>query len=204
MSFKLATYIKPDFSEQRFVDAPDATLVKAPCDKAAPDGFHATSIFPEYFKIGGKWHLAEDSRMDAVPIWDGGKIRVVEFRNIRKGELVVVGRTEDASEGIYVHDNCWQKEGEDDTKNTFAFRQSRSRETSFTQDYKDVVELLKYEKEHNGYVVWVLGHCLQLRCRSKTCNGRADCTGLLSGTFGRKCTGNARLGRRISGNCSGM
>ena len=35
MSFKLATYIKPDFSEQRFVDAPDATLVKAPCDKAA-------------------------------------------------------------------------------------------------------------------------------------------------------------------------
>ena len=185
MSFKLATYIKPDFSEQRFVDAPDATLVKAPCDKAAPDGFHATSIFPEYFKIGGKWHLAEDSRMDAVPIWDGGKIRVVEFRNIRKGELVVVGRTEDASEGIYVHDNCWQKEGEDDTKNTFAFRQSRSRETSFTQDYKDVVELLKYEKEHNGYVVWVLGPACSFDVEARRVMGeliaQGYCQALLAG-----------------------
>ena len=158
MSFQLAKYVQPDFSQEMFVKAPDATLVKAPCAKAAPKGFHATSIFPEYFKIDGKWHLAEDSRMDAVPIWDGEKIRVVEFRNIKEGNMVVIGRTEDASEGIYVHDNCWKRaDEEEDTKNTFAFRQSRSRETSFTQDYKDLVELLKYEKEHNGYVVWVLG-----------------------------------------------
>ena len=157
MSFQLAKYIQPDFTEARFTEAPNAVLVKAPRAKAAPKGFHATSIFPEYFKISGKWYLAEDSRMDAVPIWDGEKIRVVEFRNIKADDLVVVGRTEDASEGIYVHDNCWKREGEEDAKNTFAFRQSRSRETSFTQDYKDLVELLKYEKEHNGYIVWVLG-----------------------------------------------
>ena len=157
MSFQLAKYIQPDFTEARFTEAPNAVLVRAPRAKAAPKGFHATSIFPEYFKISGKWHLAEDSRMDAVPIWDGEKIRVVEFRNIKADDLVVVGRTEDASEGIYVHDNCWKREGEEDAKNTFAFRQSRSRETSFTQDYKDLVELLKYEKEHNGYIVWVLG-----------------------------------------------
>lgn len=157
MSFKLATYIEPDFTREPFVTAPDAVLEPAPGDKAAPKGFHATSIFPEYFKIGGKWHLAEDSRMDAVPIWDGEKIRVVEFRNIRKGDLVVTGRTEDASEGIYVHDNCWAKEGAAEEKNTFAFRQSRSRETSFTYDYQNLIELLKYEKTHDGYVVWVLG-----------------------------------------------
>ena len=146
MSFQLAKYIQPDFTEARFTEAPNAVLVRAPRAKAAPKGFHATSIFPEYFKISGKWYLAEDSRMDAVPIWDGEKIRVVEFRNIKADDLVVVGRTEDASEGIYVHDNCWKREGEEDAKNTFAFRQSRSRETSFTQDYKDLVELLKYEK----------------------------------------------------------
>ena len=64
--------------------------------------------------------------MDAVPIWDGEKIRVVEFRNIKADDLVVVGRTEDASEGIYVHDNCWKRaDGEEDAKNTFAFRQSQ-------------------------------------------------------------------------------
>ena len=111
MSFQLAKYIQPDFTEARFTEAPNAVLVRAPRAKAAPKGFHATSIFPEYFKISGKWYLAEDSRMDAVPIWDGEKIRVVEFRNIKADDLVVVGRTEDASEGIYVHDNCWKREG---------------------------------------------------------------------------------------------
>ena len=140
--FKLATYIEPDFTEERFVNAPNCRLVMAPRAKAAPKGFHATSIFPEYFKVSGKWHLAEDSRMDAVPVWDGEKIRVVEFRNIQEGDMVVVGRTEDGSEGIYVHDDCWTQEGEENAKNTFAFRQSRSRETSFTYDYDQLVQLL--------------------------------------------------------------
>lgn len=41
-------------------------------------------------------------------------------------------------------------------KRIFAFRGERSRETSYTKDYEQLYELLKYEKE-NGYVVWVLG-----------------------------------------------
>ena len=81
--------------------------------------------------------------MDAVPVWDGEKIRVVEFRNIKAGDMIVTGRTEDASEGIHVHDDCWVREEEEEIKNTFAFRQARSRETSFTQDYKELIELLK-------------------------------------------------------------
>ena len=68
MSFKLAKYIEPDFTEERFVNAPNCQLVLAPHAKAAPKGFHATSIFPEYFKVGGEWYLAKDSRMDAVPV----------------------------------------------------------------------------------------------------------------------------------------
>lgn len=186
MSFKLAKYIEPDFTEKRFVEAPDAALVKAPRAKAAPKGFHATSIFPEYFKIEGKWRLAEDSRMDAVPVWDGERIRVVEFRNIKEGDLVVVGRSEDASEGIYVHDDCWTKEeAEEEAKNTFAFRQSRSRETSFTQDYEDLVELLKYEKENGGYVVWVLGPACSFDVEARRVMGElianGYCQALLAG-----------------------
>lgn len=185
MSFKLAKYIEPDFTEERFVNAPDVKLVPAPRAKAAPKEFHATSIFPEYFKIEGKWRLAEDSRMDAVPVWDGEKIRVVEFRNIREGDLVAVGRTEDASEGIYVHDNCWTREDGEDVKNTFAFRQSRSRETSFTQDYKDLVELLKYEKENGGYVVWVLGPACSFDVEARRVMGEliagGYCQALLAG-----------------------
>ena len=55
MSFQLAKYIEPDFTKEMFVNAPNARLIKAPCAKAAPKGFHATSIFPEYFKI---WQMA--------------------------------------------------------------------------------------------------------------------------------------------------
>ena len=185
MSFKLARYIEPDFTQERFAKAPDARQVRAPRAKAAPQDFHATSIFPEYFKIDGRWRLAEDTRMDAVPVWDGERIRVVEFRNIREGDLVVVGRTEDASEGIYVHDECWAREEEDEAKNTFAFRQSRSRETSFTQDYKDLVELLKYEKAHGGYVVWVLGPACSFDVEARRVMGeliaKGYCQALLAG-----------------------
>ena len=64
MAFALRPYVRPDFSEERFVKAPDVTLMPAPCDHAAPEHFHAMSIYPEYFKINGEWLMAEESRMD--------------------------------------------------------------------------------------------------------------------------------------------
>lgn len=154
--FRLPNYIEPDFKDKKFINGPDAVLEAAPVDKAAPTNFHATSIFPEYFKIEGKWLLAEDSRMDCVPIYENGKIFVREFRNVKKGDLIVIGRTEDCEEGIYVHYDCFEKEKTASAGN-FSFRQSRSRETAFSYDYEQLYELLKYEKENGGYVVWVLG-----------------------------------------------
>lgn len=156
MNFKIPKYIEPDFTQNKFVNAPNVRLEKAPVDKAAPEGFHATSIFPEYFKIDGKWYLAEDSRMDAVPVFENGKIYVREFRNLRQGDQVVTGRTEDCEEGIYVHANCFDW-GKKQTAGNFAFRQSRSRETAFSYDYQQLCGLLQHERDHGGYVVWVLG-----------------------------------------------
>ena len=103
MAFALRTYTAPDFSEPRFVNAPDVTLMPCPCDHAAPEHFHAMSIFPEYFKVNGQWLMAEESRMDCVAVYENGRFAVKEFRHLKKGDLVVVNRTEDASEGIYVH-----------------------------------------------------------------------------------------------------
>ena len=60
------------------------------------------SIFPEYFKVQGGWLLAEESRMDCVAVLENGRIAVREFRLLKAGDLVAVGRTEDGSEGIYV------------------------------------------------------------------------------------------------------
>ena len=41
--------------------------------------------------------------MDCVAVWDRGRIDVREFRRLRQGDLVAVGRTEQGEEGILVH-----------------------------------------------------------------------------------------------------
>ncbi|MEQ2454981.1 hypothetical protein [Flavonifractor hominis] len=154
MSFVLPEYHAPDFGEARFVNAPDVVFAPAPKDGVAPEGYHATSIYPEYFKVNGQWLLAEESRMDCVAVLRNGKIAVVEFRNLKAGEPVVVGRTEDASQGIYIYANGFQAESSE--QETFAFRQGRSRETAYSMDYDSIYELLRYEKDH-GKILWVMG-----------------------------------------------
>ena len=54
MAWSLRTYTAPDFSQEKFLTAPDAALREAPADRVAPQDFHAMSIFPEYFRINGE------------------------------------------------------------------------------------------------------------------------------------------------------
>ena len=156
MGFELPQYHAPDFTQPLFAEAPDAACVAADMDGVAPEYFHSTSMYPEYFKINGRWTLAEDSRMDAcVVLREDGRLDVVENRNIKKGDLVILGRTENCEEGIYLHSTGFMKEGPAH-KEQFVFRQGRSRETSYAKDYDNLIELLKYEKDH-GHIVWVMG-----------------------------------------------
>ena len=136
------------------MNAPDAVLQGAPKDGVAPEQYHAMSIFPEYFKINGTWLLAKESRMDCVAVYENGEIAVREFRLLKKGDLVVTGRTEQCEDGIYVHPDGFRearKQGD-----VFAFRQNRSRETAFSKDYDELYELLRHERDH-GKIVWVMG-----------------------------------------------
>ncbi len=155
MAFQLRTYRKPDFEEERFRTAPNALMARAPKDAVAPTGFHAMSIFPEYFKVNGQWLLAEESRMDCVPVYENGKISVKEFRLLKQGEPVILGRTEDGSEGIFVHADGFYS-ADTGKQEVFAFRQKRSRETAFSRDYDELYDILRHEREH-GKIVWVMG-----------------------------------------------
>jgi len=170
MQFQLRDYHDPDFSSEIFKKAPDATLAVVGQDGVAPDDYHATTIFPEYFKIDGEWLLAKQSRMDCAAVLEDGQIAVREFRHLKAGDQVVVGRSEDGSEGIYVHvdgfDDVRQANGE-----TFVFRQGRNRETSFSMDYDSLYEQLRYEKDH-GYIVWVLGPACAFDADSRTAFAR--------------------------------
>ena len=156
MSFKIPEYHHPDFTKELFVNAPDAKYQEADMDGVAPDHYHSTSMYPEYFKINGKWILAEESRMDSsVVLCDDGHLEVVENRNIKKGDKVILGRTEKCEEGIYMHCHGFEQDGEQ-LEDQFVFRQGRSRETSYARDYDNLFELLKHEKEF-GNIVWVMG-----------------------------------------------
>ena len=157
MSFEMPKYHHPDFTEERFVNAPDAKYEVSEKDGVAPDNYHSTSMYPEYFKVDGEWKLAKESRMDScVVLCDDGHLAVVEARNLKKGDKVMLGRTEKCEDGIYMHCHGFEddSEGIDDQ---FVFRQGRSRETSYARDYDKLFELLRYEKEHGGKVVWVMG-----------------------------------------------
>jgi len=155
MKFKMPVYQEPDFSAEKFRNCQDAVTVPVTRAGVAPANFHATTIFPEYYKIDGRWVLLSKGRMDGVVVLHrDGSLEVKEFRRLAMGDRVFTGRTEDGGEGIFVHATGFCQ-GECDAE-TFAFRTGRSRETSYSRDYDRLYELLRYEKEH-GYIVWVLG-----------------------------------------------
>lgn len=153
--FQMPEYRAPDFKEKKFMDAPDAVWEEVKTAGVAPEGYHSTSMYPEYYKIHGEWKLAKESRMDSsVVLTEDGSLKVVENRNLQEGDKVILGRSEDAQEGIYLHTSGFGQEEEG--KDQFVFRQGRSRETSYARDYDRLFELLRYEREH-GNILWVMG-----------------------------------------------
>lgn len=154
--FTFPKYREPDFHQEKFEKSPDVKWEKVAQKGVAPENFHSTSMYPEYFKIDGKWILAAQSRMDSsVVLGDDGSLKVVENRNLEVGDKVIVGRTENAEEGIYLHSRGFE-DPEDNPDDQFVFRQGRSRETSYARDYDRLFELLNYEREH-GNILWVMG-----------------------------------------------
>ena len=154
--FELPRYHGPDLTAPEFVQAPQVRWEAVSRDGVAPEGYHSTSMYPEYFKIGDSWHLAEESRMDCCPVLrPDGRLDVVELRNLHQGDLVALGRTENCEDGIYLHCHGFESDA-GQTGDKFAFRQGRSRETSYARDYDRLIQLLRHEKEH-GNIVWVLG-----------------------------------------------
>ena len=156
MSFVMPKYRHPDFTQEPLRSAPDAKYETVVKDGVAPEGYHSTSMYPEYFKLNGRWVLAEESRMDSsVVLRDSGQLDVVENRNLKVGDKVILGRTEKGEEGVYMHCTGFQEE-ECALDDQFVFRQGRSRETAYSGDYDALYDLLRHEREL-GSILWVLG-----------------------------------------------
>ncbi|MFA9396792.1 MAG: hypothetical protein ACERKV_00805 [Clostridiaceae bacterium] len=150
MNFQVPQFIPPDLTQEFFVKSQEVKIATVEKDGVAPKGFFMTSILPEYFKVKGEWILPIQSSRDSVAVVkDNDTVEIVEFRNLKVSDKVILGRSNDGSEGIYKYSNGFN--------NTFKIRSKRSVESSFSRDYKELYELLKYEKNNNGHILWVLG-----------------------------------------------
>jgi len=153
--FIIPVYTPPDFSRPDLQAAPAVRTAAAAVDGVVPDGFHATSNHPEYAHLGGgEWLLARESRMDAAMVLQGRTLEVVEPRLVRKGDRVLLGRSENGEEGIYVHTTGFSQPG--DAAGKFSFRTRGTRETPFSRSYDELYAVLRHDRQ-NGYIVWVLG-----------------------------------------------
>ncbi len=156
MSFTLPEYKIPDFKRPEFLDASLVRFEKVEKEGVAPENYHATSVYPEYFHIEkGNWRLLEESRMDCVVVRTGeDSLYVKEFRHLKPGDFVACGRGENGEDGIFVHTKAF--DFPEHASEKFAFRSRITRETAFSIDYDELYDLLEFERE-GGFITWVLG-----------------------------------------------
>jgi len=156
MSFTLPKYVAPNFNQEPLKSSPVVKTVTVELDGVAPDNFHATSNYPEYVKLqSGNWTLTAESRMDCTLVIKGDKVSAVEARNLKIGDKVVIGRTENGEDGIFVHTEGFTS-SDANSEDKFAFRTRGTRETPFSHSYDFLYNLLRHDKDH-GHISWVLG-----------------------------------------------
>jgi lysine-ketoglutarate reductase/saccharopine dehydrogenase-like protein (TIGR00300 family) len=144
----------PDLTTEKLTSAPNASFAEAPADGVLPDNFFSTTNLPTWVKVGGEWRMPREPRMDSALVLDkDGALWVREGRRVRRGDRVAIGKSENGSEGIYVHSPEDVEEGE------FKFMTSEvSREKPI--DYSLMAQIHIEERDRNGYPIWVTGPAL--------------------------------------------
>ncbi len=148
-------YVAPDFSARRLQLAPSAPTAPAEADGVLPDGFFSTTNLPTYIKgADGQWRMPRNPRMDGSLVRDAvAAFEDVEPRRVRRGDLVVVARAEDGTEGVLVYTHGF---GGVRVRGDFHFMGSLvSREKPI--DYRVIAQMLLEERRRGGRVIWVAG-----------------------------------------------
>ena len=65
MPFRIPEYHHPDFTLRKFMDAPNVKWEIVEKDGVAPEYFHSTSMYPEYFKVNG----CLQKKAAWIPVW---------------------------------------------------------------------------------------------------------------------------------------
>ena len=142
-------FTAPDFSDEKLASVMDAKIEEVKKDGVVPSGFYLTNHLPTYYKIEGQWKLPKTSSLNCVAVVKDQEVVVTEIRDVKVGDKIVMGRKNDGTEGILLH--------KDGFKNGVVQKGGDFVEASNASNYNLIYELLKYEKENNGHIAWVLG-----------------------------------------------
>jgi lysine-ketoglutarate reductase/saccharopine dehydrogenase-like protein (TIGR00300 family) len=124
-------------------------LKAAPKDMVMPDNFYSTTNNTTQILLGGKWITVEGMMMDKCIVVKNGKALCVPIREVKKGDLVVVGET-----GVKVTPPERPREG----SNVFEFMGSSSSSERPTQHIaKKVAQDIYKTKKQKGKIVLVGG-----------------------------------------------
>lgn len=152
-------YYPPDFDATILTEAPDVRTEAAPADGIVPRTFYATTNYPTYVKYQGRWRLVHRQRMDAAIAQhpQTGEFEAIEMRNVRGGQPVIVGSTEDGSTGVLVHSNGFRPaSGAATAADVFGFMSTGpSRERPL--NYRRLAQVIANHRNPEGHAIWVLG-----------------------------------------------
>lgn len=150
MAFQVPEYVSPNFSDEKYQNAQDVKLGKVEKDGVAPDEFYLTTYMPTYYKVNGEWILPDHTSINCVAVVDGDDVVIKEIRDLKEGEQVVLRGDDEAESGIVVNADGFPEE--------VYSRPGKSVETSFSNDYDKLFDLMEHERDsEDGYIVWVLG-----------------------------------------------
>lgn len=125
------------------------SLKPAPNNMVLPDDFYSTTNNSTQIHLHGKWITVENMMMDKCVIVKAGKASCVAIRDVKKGDLVVVGE-----DGIKITPPERPREG----SNVFEFMGSSSSSERPTQHIaKKVAEDIYKTKKQKGKIIIVGG-----------------------------------------------
>lgn len=147
--FRLPVFQAPDFGEEKYTKMPSVKTEEVTIDGVAPEDFYITTHMPTYYNVDGKWILPKHNSINCVAVVKDGDVIVTEFRDLKVGDKVVLGKTRTGEEGILLY-----KEG---FPEYIYYKKGNAVESSFSEDYDHLFDLMQHERDNGGYIVWVLG-----------------------------------------------
>jgi lysine-ketoglutarate reductase/saccharopine dehydrogenase-like protein (TIGR00300 family) len=127
----------------------NVVLKAAPKDMVMPEDFYSTTNNTTEILLSGKWIAVDNMMMDKCIVVKGNRASCTPIRDVRKGDLIVVGET-----GIKITPPERPREG----SNVFAFMGSSSSSERPTQHIaKKVAEDIFRTKKSGGKIILVGG-----------------------------------------------